>query len=134
MWLFPKPLADPRSPRRIALEWFACEKLIGDADFEAIACIPEAIESANQESHPTTCKFPEQSGRLKAGPKCFAKLSRFYHVRPFSADASHFATVLKSSVSSRKQTGGSVCESNASATSETPFSGFEDHLECSDRF
>ena len=76
---FPKaPLTDPRSPRRIASEWFACEKLIGDADFEGIACIPEAVESANQGSHPTTCKFPEQSGRLKTGPKCSAKLSRFY--------------------------------------------------------
>ena len=58
---FPKaPLAYPRSAHRIAFEWFACEKLIGGANFEEIACIPEAVESANQGSDPTTCKFTER--------------------------------------------------------------------------
>src|ERR1700751_397558 len=54
------------------------------------------------------------------------KLSRFYHVRPFSAVASHFATALIQSASLRKQIGGSVCESNAPTTSEMPSAGFED--------
>src|ERR1700745_2887505 len=81
---FPKaPLADPRCPRRIASEWFACEKLIGEADFEGIACIPEAVESANQGSHPTTCKFPEQSGRLQTRPQCFWQFFMFFHASPF---------------------------------------------------
>src|ERR1700747_2219843 len=84
---FPKaPLADPRSQRRIASEWFACEKLIGDADFEGIACIPEAVESANQGSHPTTCKFPEQSGPANSGPKSFWEFFMFFYIRDVSAD------------------------------------------------
>jgi hypothetical protein len=55
-----------------------------------------------------------------------AKLSRFYHVSPFFEPTSHLATALDIFISLSKQTGGSVCESNAPTTSEMPSAGFED--------
>jgi hypothetical protein len=73
---FPKaPLADPRSPHRIASEWFACEKLIGDADFKGIACIPEAVESPRESSD--DLQIPGAIGPAQNRPQMFCEIITF---------------------------------------------------------